>query len=223
VLTRRTLVAVHFSSVVDCGADIRIGSRAWLRLRCWGIKTIVQFKDELALFHVSVSIFVSRGVSWEGEVMVYEPSLVIEGLEVVCPEHVEPTVAFIVFPYLDPVVFRVSWQLAFIKILRVPFGCLEGHDDVLGLPLILDELISLFSSNHFVIDLELDVVRCPFDFIFMPISIRVELKMLEVFLHVTVHYLGAGSVCWVYLHFDHVEVCHLIFPIITSEESQEVV
>ena len=47
--------------------------------------------------------------------------------------------------------------------------------------------------------------------------------MLEVLLHGTVHNLSAGTVCRVYLHFDHIEICDLIFPIVTSEESQEVV
>ena len=47
--------------------------------------------------------------------------------------------------------------------------------------------------------------------------------MLEVLLHITVHNLGAGAVCWVDLHLDHVEVSDLVLPIVASEESQEVV
>ena len=155
--------------------------------------------------------------------MVYEPSLVIQGLEVVCEEHVEATVVHIVFPYLNPVVFCECWKLAFIKILRVPIRSLEGHNDVLGLPLLLDELISFLSSHHIVIDLELDVVRCPFNLIFMPVSVWVELEMLEVLLHITIHNFGAGAVSWVDLHFDHVEISDLVLPIVASEESQEVV
>ena len=214
----RALVTIHSSSVVDVRAFVGIGSRAWLGLRCRRSELIVELEDELALINVSVSVHVLRGVSWEAEIVVHKPSLVVQGLEVVSEEHVEATVALIVLPHLHPVVLSIGRKLAFIEVLGVPFRGLEGHYDVLGLPLSPNEIISLFSPHHFVIDLELDVVRCPFDFIFMPISIRVNWKMLEALLHGAIHYLSASAVRWVYLHFNHVEVCDLVFPIVTSEE-----
>ena len=70
---------------------------------------LVQHEDKFALFDVSVSIFVDGSVSWEGEVIVHKPSVLVQRAEVVLPDHVEATVVYIVLPYLDPVVLRVRW------------------------------------------------------------------------------------------------------------------